>query len=75
MINTKSFMQITFRYEFVQVFFQDTPALLKHLNGGKFYGTWKKNKKEGSLSCLFQQPYFFYFLFICIVNILTSYWF
>lgn len=46
MIYTKSFMQITFRYEFVQVFFQDMPALLKHLNGCKCYRALKKIKKE-----------------------------
>lgn len=44
MTYTKSFMQITFRYEFVQVFFHDLPALVKHLDGCKCYRSLKKKK-------------------------------
>lgn len=54
-------MQITFRYEFVQVFFQDMPALLKHLNGCKCYGALKKNQKGRHIKLLIPKALFFLF--------------
>lgn len=46
MTYTESFTQITFRYEFVQVFFHDLPALVKHLDGCKCYRSLKKKEKK-----------------------------
>lgn len=63
MIYTKSFMQITFRYEFVQVFFQDMPPLLKQLNGCKCYRALKKIQKGRQVKLLIPTALFFY-LFI-----------
>lgn len=39
------FMQITFKYECVQVLFQDLPALVKDLDGCKGYRSLKRKEK------------------------------
>lgn len=40
------FMQITFKYECVQVLFQDLPALVKDLDGSKGYRSLKRKEKQ-----------------------------
>lgn len=41
-----TFMEITFKYECVQVLFQDLPALVKDLDGSKGYRSLKRKEKQ-----------------------------
>lgn len=47
-----TFMQITFKYEFVQVLFQDLPALVKDLDGFKRYRSLKEKKNVADIALL-----------------------